>query len=225
VSSPDLARVVEALLFASDEPLTLKRLRWILEDYPPAGPESSSNGEEAKRLDAEIEGAVAAVKAKYPQAESPIVVLEVAEGWQLATNPAYAPWVKKLYKDRVSFRLSQAALETLAIVAYRQPITRAEIEEIRGVEVIAALETLIERGLIRVAGRKETVGRPLLYATSPEFLRQFGLRSLADMPVLSASSDAPPVETGARVPEGDTAPEVPAAAPEVATLPNPSAET
>ncbi len=135
-------------------------------------------------LDAEILVAIETLKIKYAQPGSPVTILEVAGGWQFATNLIYAPWIKKLFKDRTAFRLSQAALETLAIIGYRQPITRAEIEEIRGVEAIAALETLLERNLIRVAGRKETIGRPILYSTSMEFLRQFGLRSLEDLPEL-----------------------------------------
>jgi segregation and condensation protein B len=98
----------------------------------------------------------------------------------------------------MTMRLSTAALETLSIIAYKQPLTRAEIEEIRGVEVIAALETLLEKGLVRVVGRKETVGRPLLYGTTPEFLRQFGLRSISDLPPLDAFQPppAPPSASG-----------------------------
>ncbi|MBI2070224.1 MAG: SMC-Scp complex subunit ScpB [Elusimicrobia bacterium] len=200
-----LEKILEALLFASDEPLTLRRLREILKpETAPAGDATQAAAEEAapqpsaaaanasaaedsgdqSDFDGRIMKALETVKAKYADSGSPVVILEVAEGWQFATNPKYAVWVKKLYKNKTSFRLSQAAMETLAIIAYRQPITRAEIEEIRGVEAIAALETLLERNFIRTAGRKETVGRPILYATTPEFMRQFGLNTLKDLPVL-----------------------------------------
>ena len=140
-------------------------------------------------------------------------LMAVAEGWQMATRPDLAPYVRKLFADRATMRLSTAAQETLSIVAYRQPLTRAEIEEIRGVEVIAALETLLEKRLLKVVGRKETVGRPLLYGTTPEFLRHYGLRSLEDMPPIDTftPADAPgaPPSDGpfmAQTPATDVAP-------------------
>lgn len=253
IKEQELTKVLEALLFASDEPITLRRMREIFDDFEPAvalpavaeaaaptqevsesiqeevpveevaetvteeTPVEATNETAAdletapvaetpadisatqqpkpvsdrkrrdmwiKALEAAVKNSIAEIKAKYSSPDSPVVVLEMAEGWQFATNPMYSTWTKKLFRNKLSFRLSQAALETIAIIAYKQPITRAEIEQIRGVEVIASLETLLERGLLKVAGRKETVGRPLLYATSPEFLRQFGLGSLADLPPL-----------------------------------------
>ncbi|MBI4064167.1 MAG: SMC-Scp complex subunit ScpB [Elusimicrobia bacterium] len=183
MSDLSMEQILETLLFASDEPLTLARLREIL---TPGTSEPRDDGQDSVAV--EIKQALAAIRARYSREDSPVVILEVAEGYQFATNPRYAAWIKKLFKDRTSFRLSQAALETLAIISYRQPITRAEIEEIRGVEVIAALETLLEKNLVRVSGRKETVGRPILYATTPEFLRQFGLRSLQDLPVVDENA-------------------------------------
>jgi segregation and condensation protein B len=120
-------------------------------------------------------------------------LIAVAEGWQMATRAELAPYVRKLFADRATMRLSTAAQETLSIIAYRQPLTRAEIEEIRGVEVIAALETLLEKRLTKVVGRKETVGRPLMYGTTSEFLRHFGLRSLEDLPPLDSFTPATPV--------------------------------
>ncbi|MBI4370631.1 MAG: SMC-Scp complex subunit ScpB [Elusimicrobia bacterium] len=140
-------------------------------------------------LERKIEEAVKILRERYSRGGSPVVILDVAGGWQLASNPQYAPWVKRLHKDRTTFRLSSPALETLAIIAYKQPITRAEVEDIRGVESIAALETLLERDLVKTAGRKETVGRPILYATTNEFLRQFGLCSLEDMPLPEIPED------------------------------------
>ncbi|OGS26925.1 MAG: SMC-Scp complex subunit ScpB, partial [Elusimicrobia bacterium RIFCSPHIGHO2_02_FULL_61_10] len=113
-------------------------------------------------------------------------VMQVAGGWQLATRPEYGLWVRKLYQNKMTVRLTQAALETLCIIAYKQPLTRAEIEAIRGVEVIGPLETLTQRRLITVVGRRESIGRPILYGTTSEFLRQFGLNSLDDMPKLES---------------------------------------
>src|SRR5207253_6382585 len=107
-------------------------------------------------------------------------------GWQFSSRPEFGPWIRKLFKDRLTYRLSSSAMETLSIIAYKQPITRSEIEEIRGVEVTAVLETLLERRLVRIAGRKETVGRPLLYATTPDFLRAFGLKRLEDLPSIES---------------------------------------
>jgi hypothetical protein len=133
-------------------------------------------------------------------------VLNVAEGWQMATRAEHGAAIRNLYQDRTTFRLSTAALETLAIVAYRQPLTRAEIEEIRGVEVIAALETLLERRLLKVVGRKEAIGRPLLYGTTQEFLRQFGLASLENLPALD-SLPIPELPAAPAVPQGPFASE------------------
>ncbi len=133
-------------------------------------------------------------------------LMAVAEGWQMATRPDLAPYVRKLFADRATMRLSIAAQETLSIVAYRQPLTRAEIESIRGVEVIAALETLLEKRLLKVVGRKETVGRPLLYGTTPEFLRHYGLRSLEDMPPIDTFAPADAAPAGAPPSDGPFAP-------------------
>jgi segregation and condensation protein B len=112
--------------------------------------------------------------------------MQVAGGWQLATRPEYGLWVRKLYHNKMTVRLTQAALETLCIIAYKQPLTRAEIEAVRGVEVIGPLDTLTQRKLVTVVGRRESIGRPILYGTTSEFLRQFGLNSLDDMPKLES---------------------------------------
>src|SRR4029079_2148400 len=108
-----------------------------------------------------------------------------AGGFQVATRPAYATWIRRLYKERLTVRLSPSALETLSIIAYKQPIARAEIEQIRGVEASGVMETLLERRLVKVVGRKETIGRPLLYGTTVDFLRHFGLRHLSELPDLT----------------------------------------
>jgi segregation and condensation protein B len=123
---------------------------------------------------------------------SPLQLLEIAQGWQLASRPAYSQWVRRLFKQKTTLRLSPSALETLSIVAYKQPMTRGEVEEIRGVDVGGVLDTLLERKLLRIIGRKEALGRPLLYGTTLEFMKQFGLKSLDELPRLEEL--APPEE-------------------------------
>ena len=162
-----LKSVVECLLFVTNRPLSLLELSEIAGD-------TQEN----------VQKAVDEIGADLASKNSSIQVAKVAEGIQFATNEGYGYWVKKLYKDQTLFRLSQSAMETLSIIAYKQPITRAEIEEIRGVEVIGVLETLMERKLAKVAGRKETVGRPLLYATTQDFLKHFNLWKISDLPSL-----------------------------------------
>jgi len=125
---------------------------------------------------------VVEIRQKLEEQKSALQVLEVAGGFQMATRPVYGELVRKLFAERMTMRLSTAAHETLAIIAYKQPLTRAEIEDIRGVEVIASLETLLEKRLVKVVGRKESVGRPLLYGTTADFMRHFGLSSLEELP-------------------------------------------
>ena len=160
-----LESIVESLIFASDKPLGMGELKRLL------------NERDAKKITAALE----AVKARF--ADRGIQLLGVAGGWQFRTNPENGAWVSKLMVGRPA-RLSRAMLETLAIVAYRQPITRPEIDEIRGVDCGPVLKTLLERGMIRMIGTKEEVGRPILYGTTPEFLRTFSLRDLTELPTL-----------------------------------------
>mgnify|MGYP000710485897 CR=1 FL=1 len=159
----EIKKVIETLLFITDRPLSIQRLSQIC------------NVSEEK-----VEGAVKELESDYEKYT--LQIMHVAGGYQMATRQEYGAWVRKLYHSRMTIRLSSASLETLAIIAYKQPVTRAEIERIRGVEVIGPLETLIERRLVTSLGRKETVGRPMLYGTTDEFLRQFGLNSLDDLP-------------------------------------------
>ncbi|MBI2119252.1 MAG: SMC-Scp complex subunit ScpB [Elusimicrobia bacterium] len=159
--------VLEALLFVTIRPLTLIELCDIV-------------GETQNQI-LEL---LAEIKNDFANRKSALQIVEAAEGYQLGTCPGFSYWVKKLFKEQTTFRLSQSALETLSIVAYKQPITRAEIEEIRGVEVIGVLETLLERKLVKIAGRKESVGRPLLYGTTAEFLRHFNLWKISELPSL-----------------------------------------
>ena len=159
--------VVECLLFVTNRPLGLDEMADITGEDP-----------------AELETLLGEMSHELETRQSALQIAKVAEGYQYASLPGFSYWVKKLFREQTTFRLSQSALETLSIIAYKQPITRAEIEEIRGVEVIGVLETLVERKLVKVAGRKESVGRPLLYATSPEFLRHFNLWKVSDLPSL-----------------------------------------
>jgi segregation and condensation protein B len=197
-----LENVVESLLFASDRPLTIAELKRL------------TGERQAARLNAALE----ALRAR--REESGIQVIPVAGGWHLRTHPGNAAWVSRLITGRAP-RLSRALLETLSIVAYRQPVTRPEIDEIRGVDSGPVLGTLLERGLVRMIGKKEEVGRPILYGTTPEFLRTFSLRDLNELPTLRefhelseahqeevarVDAEAPPAATG----EGDaTAVEAP----------------
>ncbi len=166
----EIKKVVETLLFISDQPLPLERISQIV------------NLKENK-----IEKALETLKEDYT--ERTFQIMNVAGGYQMATRQEYSLWIRRLYNNRMTVRLSAAALETLSIIAYKQPITRAEVEAIRGVEVIGPLETLLERRLITTVGRKESVGRPLLYGTTKEFLRQFGLNSLDNLPDINTLVD------------------------------------
>jgi segregation and condensation protein B len=161
-------REIEALLFASDGPLSLARLRKMF-------PEQGAT---------ELQAALAELEQEYTAAGHAFTVVEFGGGWQIATRPEFAPLVEKLLKTRKYTRLSRAGLEVLAIIAYRQPITRLEIDEIRGVQSSGALATLQERNLVTVVGRSEAVGHPLLYGTTREFLSYLGLKGLSQLPDL-----------------------------------------
>jgi segregation and condensation protein B len=158
--------VLEALLFASDAPVEAERIQEIL-DLPSAGAARQMVGRLRERLDGEGRA---------------LQVMEVGGGFRLVTRPEMAPWLVKLARSRTKSRLSRPALETLAIIAYRQPVSRPEVDAIRGVNSDAVLENLLDRRLIRITGRKESPGRPFLYETTREFLVAFGLRDLADLP-------------------------------------------
>ena len=156
--------VVEALLFASDTPLEAERIREVLE---------LESVEAAREL-------VEALRARY--GDRGLQIVEVGGGYRMITRPELAPWLVRLARARTKSRLSRPALETLAIVAYKQPVSRPEMDAIRGVNSEAVLENLLERRLIRIAGRKEAPGRPYLFETTREFLVAFGLRDLSDLP-------------------------------------------
>jgi segregation and condensation protein B len=163
-----LTGIVEALLFASHEPMSLQRLVTVIGNVTKA-----EVAEALKRLGDELAGDGRG-----------ICLVEVAGGFRLVTKPQYASWVKRLDKSKSSTKLSRSALESLAIIAYKQPIVKAEIEEIRGVETSGVVRTLLERKLVRIVGRKEVPGRPIMYGTTKYFLEHFGLKDLSELPPL-----------------------------------------
>jgi segregation and condensation protein B len=165
LGADQLLGIVEALVFASPEPLTLKMLTKLLADEPQ-------------------EDVAAAVQALVRQYDRPggLHVVEIAGGYQITTRPENHEWVRRLFHERTTQKLSVQALETLAVIAYKQPITAAEIGEIRGVNTSGVLSTLLERHLIKIVGRKNVIGRPFLYGSTREFLIRFGLKDLTDLP-------------------------------------------
>ena len=161
----ELRPLLEALLFASDSPLTLS----LLVETTGADP-------------MDVSTALEALREEFDRQERGVQLAEIGGGWLIVTREKHAPWIKKLLQGKRKSRLSRASLETLAIVAYKQPVTRPEIESIRGVDSGSALATLLERDLITIKGRSDVVGRPLLYGSTSEFLSYFGLRDLNDLP-------------------------------------------
>jgi segregation and condensation protein B len=175
-----LNQVIEALLFSAQKPLTARELVSAIKG---AGAEDELIPNEfAKTSEAQVAAALEQLKIEYVQQGRAFQLAEKAEGWQLVSDPAYAPWVRQLFPAVKPARLTPPSLETLAIVAYRQPITRADIEAVRGVAVDGVLQNLMERGLVKIAGRAEVPGRPLLYETTQFFLEHFGLRDLDELP-------------------------------------------
>lgn len=171
--SDELKSIIEALMFASPDPLTPKTLFRLLDGEPKE----------------DVEQAVAALRADYDE-RGGLLMVEVAGGFQICTRPELHEWVRKLFHEHSKQRLSVQALETLAVVAYKQPITGAEIAEIRGVNTSGVIGTLLERQLVKVVGRKQVVGRPFLYATTREFLNRFGLSDLEDLPKVEEMAEA-----------------------------------
>jgi segregation and condensation protein B len=167
---PDqLKKTLESLLFVSEIPLTPKKIASFVKDAS---------------LD-EVQKALASLLEEINGLDRSFQIIQIAEGFQLVTRPEYHKWAKELYKVISKTRLSKAALEALAIIAYKQPVTRAEVEAIRGVEVSNLIQSLLEKKMVRILGRAETPGRPLLYATTHEFLIHFGLKDLSDLPKIS----------------------------------------
>lgn len=192
---PEPIDVVEALLFASDTPVEAERIQEVLDLESAAVARELVDGLRA-RLDAEGRA---------------LQVMEVAGGFRLVTRAELAPWLVKLARSRTRSRLSRPSLETLAIIGYRQPVSRPEVDAIRGVNSEAVLDNLLERRMIRIAGRKESPGRPFLYETTREFLVAFGLRDLGDLPKVEGDLIVPELAESAAAQLPDPGPEAPAA--------------
>jgi len=163
----DLKPILEALIFISDAPITFDRLRDLLSEW---------NG-------GEIREALKSLVEEYRSKESGLYIAEVSGGYQIRTRETLRDWVRRYRKER-PFSLSRAALETLAIIAYRQPVMKSEIEKIRGVDSSGTLKNLLEKNLVRVAGRKDIPGKPMIYGTTRKFLELFHLRDLSELPTL-----------------------------------------
>ena len=168
----EIAALAEALIFVSDEPLTIKTIADVLE-------------EDRETILAVVEN----LRDEYEARDGGLQMREVAGGWQLATRTEYHETIRKFLKTRPSAKLSIASLETLAVIAYKQPVTVPEILEIRGVQSASAIKTLLDKRLIVAKGRKETVGRPMQYGTSKDFLLQFGLKDLSELPSIEDFED------------------------------------
>ncbi len=177
-----LRKVIEALLFSAQKPLSIREIATAIKGAGAEDPATAGPNEFARVSEAEVAAALEQLKIEYIEQQRAFQIHEKAEGWQLATDPKYAHWVRQLFPAPKPARLSAPALETLAIIAYRQPITRADAEAVRGVNIDGVLQTLMERGLVRIAGRAEIPGRPLLYETTQFFLDHFGLRNLDELP-------------------------------------------
>lgn len=201
--SPELKAAVEAVLFATEKPLSASEIAQAFESGGAAG---------------EIEEGLRALQADYDVPERGFRLVEIAGGWQVVSDPRFAPHLKRFFQARDKKKLTNAGMETLAVIAYKQPVTRADIEFVRGVTVDGAIRTLLDRRLIRLAGKKEVPGRPMLYATTQEFLDHFGLKALADLPPLSEFSlkdlDPNMIPPELKLAEGGDSPETPTDGPE-----------
>ena len=163
-----LKSAIEAILFVAGNPLSVDRLKGLFEDV------------EQERIEAQL----ATLGREYDDRGAGIMLAEVAGGYQLATRPEHAPVIRKFKSVKVSSKLSRPALETLAIVAYKQPITRTEVEAIRGVNIGGIMRNLMERRLVKIVGKKDVPGKPMMYGTTPEFLQYFGMKDLSSLPTL-----------------------------------------
>ena len=183
-ASAELKAIVEALIFASPEPITPKMLFKLLAEEPKE----------------DVTAAVQALKAEYDSRQG-LQFVEVAGGYQIVTRPELHEWVRRLFHERSAQKLTVQGLETLAVIAYKQPVTALEISDIRGVNTSGVLSTLLERHLIKIVGRKNVVGRPFLYATTKEFLIRFGLKDLNDLPRVEDMAEALGFDPPARLTE------------------------
>ncbi len=172
LSDEKVKSIIEGILFVSKKPVSIKEIRNLF-------------SEQIRLRESQIAAIIEELKIDYVQRSKGFRIVEIAGGYQLRTPAEFAPYIVKLLKRSRDERLSQPALETLAIIAYRQPIVKSEIETIRGVDVSGVIKTLHERGLIRITGRKEVPGRPFIYGTTQLFLEHFGLKRISDLPHLT----------------------------------------
>ncbi|MEY4917867.1 MAG: SMC-Scp complex subunit ScpB [Verrucomicrobiota bacterium] len=179
----ELKFILESLLFSAQKPMSVKELRDVLANAATAEDADEAAKPFKKTKDDDVTAALEELTREHETAARSYRLACVAGAWQFVTQPEFSPWLKALVgvKNRPT-RLSQAALETLAIIAYRQPVTRSEVEQVRGVNIDGTMQTILERGLVEQSGRAEVVGRPTLYSTTPLFLEYFGLRGLEDLP-------------------------------------------
>ena len=178
MNNSELKGIIEALLFVAGEPLSIDRIKNILEDADKKS----------------IQDMLWELQHEYDMRLSGLRIVEVAGGFQIASRPELAQWIKRLRKVKQSSRLSKPSLETLAIIAYKQPLVKAEIEDIRGVDSSGVIKGLLDKHMIKIVGRKDVAGRPILYATTREFLQYFGLRDISDLPTLKEFTELMPEE-------------------------------
>jgi len=195
----ELKAIVEAMVFASPEPLTPKALLKLLDTEPKE----------------DVLEALEALKADYEQRTGGLQLVEVAGGVQIVTRHDLHEWVRRLFHERSTQKLSVQALESLAVIAYRQPITSLEVTEIRGVSASGVLNTLLERHLIKIVGRKQVVGRPFMYATTKEFLIRFGLKDLSDLPRVEDMAESLGIESNLLVEQEAPEEQLPLSEPDV----------
>lgn len=172
MNKAELLNIIEAMLFATPDPISQAQINQVFNDDPP-----------------DLEELIADLMEKYDDGDHAFMLEKVSGGYQLVSKPEYEPWVQKLLHRSGKLSLSQAALETLAIVAYKQPVSRYDIESIRGVDTTGVLKTLLSRSLLKIRGRDNGPGRPLLYGTTDQFLQHFGLNSVSDLPKLREISE------------------------------------
>ncbi|MDP8263399.1 MAG: SMC-Scp complex subunit ScpB [Candidatus Ancaeobacter aquaticus] len=172
MSEHTLKSIVEALLFVTDRPLTLKEIRDIVQDT-------------ANVDSGDIRAVIDELSKEYRESKRSYQIIEIANAFQFRTLPEFAPWLSKLFRQESKSKLSQPALETLAIISYKQPITRIEIESIRGVNIDGIMKTLLEKDLIKIVGKKDVPGHPFLFGTTKTFLSHFGLKDLDELPQMS----------------------------------------
>ena len=177
-----LAKVIEAILFSSERPVSVKELI----SYCKAAAESEAENPLTQSIknveEPDVEKAISLLQTTYTNTERSFDIKENAAGWHLVTRSDYSPWLRQLFPENRPARLSAPAMETLAIIAYRQPVTKADIEAVRGVAVDGVMQTLVDRGLVKIAGRAEIAGRPLLYETTQYFMEHFGIKNLDELP-------------------------------------------